>query len=196
MNIEALRKLSQDSRAGLKGEQSKLVCQVIDEREQRANQAIATRVKKAIQELDSRLEQAAARGQDEAVLLRVAYALYDLRDAVRDKLGRIGPELKSNYPHLARNGPLGFREIDDLLKELDIRDGMKRDAVPWLEGFLKDWKKHRQRKGLSRLISKKKLAVPEALEPLLEACRERELEPEVREYKSFEDSGLEVVVTW
>lgn len=195
MNIEALRKLSQDSRAGLKGEQSKLVCQVIDEREQRANQAIATRVKKAIQELDSRLEQAAARGQNEAVLLRVAYALYDLRDAVRDKLGRIGPELKSNFPHLARNGPLGFREIDDLLKELDIRDGMKRDAVPWLEGFLKDWKNHHQRKGLRRLMGKK-LAVPEALEPLLEACRGRELEPEVREYKSFEDSGLEVVVTW
>ncbi len=195
MDVAKLRKLSADSRAGLKGEQSKLVCDVLDGLEKRATDKIHALITKAEEGLAERLEEAAGRGEQQVSLLRLPYPTYDLREAIRQRLGKLGPELSKKYPHLARQGPMSFKEIEELLRNLNIEPAESRDALPWVKDYVEAHRNYRQRKGLKKLLTKTPKP-PETLASLVQACQQRGVEVSIEEYSSLDDLGLELIVNW
>jgi hypothetical protein len=196
MDPQQLRERAKKARDESSREKFQLFESVLQSYTAQAEDKLYARIQTAHEEFEKRAHSAAARGRDDAVLVRLSSQLYDLRQAALEEFSLAATRNPDPYPQLRKQGPFAFRDFDRWVRvDLQWVDCEHTSPLAWLDDLARWLQKRSGAGALGKLLQ----GGPPLKSPLLElyaACKERGLKPHFEFYSQIEDKGIALKVSW
>lgn len=196
MDPQELRQRAKKARDESSKEKFQLFETVLRNHTAQAEDKLFARIRTAHEELEKRAHNAAARGRDDAILLRLSSQLYDLRQAGLEEFSGSAAHSPDPYPQLRKEGPFAFRDFDRWVRvDMKWADCEHTSPLPWLDNLAR-WVQRRSESGALAKMFQGGPPIQGPLKELYDACKEGGLKPRFEFYSHMEDKGIALKVSW